>query len=138
MATTLTDTTVSVVPWIKLVEPYIQTVLSIVVTAIIGWAANRFSAATGIKIEATHRAALHSAVISGVNAGLVKFDTATAGATIDVKSEIVKDAVEWAQTSVPDAIKYLGATPDAIATLASAKLGDVLTSAPVTLTVPKS
>lgn len=67
----------------------------------------------GIDIEARHREALHSALMSGVRAAL---DRGLSGrAAIDA-------ALDHAGQSVPDAISALNPTVDVLASIAKAKL----------------
>lgn len=71
----------------------------------------------GIDIEARHREALHSALMSGVRAAL---DRGLSGrAAVDA-------AVEHATQSVPDAIGALDPTIEVLATIAKSKLREAL------------
>ena len=123
------DTTISALPWIKVIEPYLLTAFSVIVTAIIGWVAALIQRSTGITIEQKYRDSLHSALVTGISAGLTKLDARAADVSIDTKSQLITDAIRWAQKSVPDAIKALGASPDDLAKLAAAKL-NLLIEAP--------
>lgn len=76
----------------------------------------------GIEIEATHRAALHSALMSGVRAGLLR---GLSG------SEAVEAAIIHASGSVPDAIKALKPDAGVLTRIAEAKLRDALNEWPL-------
>ena len=133
-----TDTTISAAPWIKILEPYALTLLSVVATAIIGWVAALIQRSTGITIEAKYRDSLHSALVTGISAGLTKLDARAADVSIDTKSQLITDAIRWAQKSVPDAIKALGASPDDLAKLAAAKLNLLIEAPSAATTAPLS
>lgn len=71
------------------------------------------SARWGIEIEARHREALHSAIMSGIRAALTK--GLSGQAAIDA-------AIVYANDSVPDALEALGPSFETITALAGAKL----------------
>ena len=78
----------------------------------------------GIDIEARHRDALHSAIMTGVRLALVNGMS---------KEAVVTAALDHARLSVPDAINALGAGKTVLVNIAEAKLqeaaGDALTAA---------
>jgi anti-sigma factor RsiW len=69
----------------------------------------------GIEIEARHREALHSALMSGVTAALMK---GLSG------KEVVDAAIAHAARSVPDALAALAPSTEVLTSLASSKLRD--------------
>lgn len=71
----------------------------------------------GIEIEATHRDALHAALMSGIRSALQRGLTGQAA---------VSAAITHASRSVPDALAALDPTPDVLASIAEAKLRDAL------------
>lgn len=73
----------------------------------------------GIQIEAAHRDALHSALMSGIRAALSRGLSGTAA---------VASAVTYAQQSVPDAIKALAPSAEVITQIAEAKLDEARTA----------
>lgn len=85
---------------------------------------NRAAAAArqrwGIEVEARHREALHSAIMSGVQAALLR------GVQ---PQDAVKAAVVYASKSVPDAMRNLSPSPEVLQSIAEAKLRDVLKDA---------
>jgi hypothetical protein len=105
-----------------IVAPYGFMLISAAVVGLLTWLTNMVKQWTGIQIEAKHREALHSAMMTGVAAALARGRVKASEVTVDVKSVIVKEAVEWAYKSVPDALNALGASPTALAELASAKI----------------
>lgn len=76
----------------------------------------------GIEIEATHRAALHSALMSGVRAALLR------GLSAD---EAVEAAIIHASGSVPDAIRALKPDAGVLTRIAESKLRDALNDLPL-------
>ena len=71
------------------------------------------SARWGIEIEARHREALHSAMMSGIRAALTKGLTGQAA---------VDAAIVYANDSVPEALNALDPSAETITALAEAKL----------------
>lgn len=72
----------------------------------------------GIEVEARHREALHSAIMSGIQAALARGLTGSAAVTA---------AISHASTSVPDAIRALPqATNTVLTSIAEAKLREAL------------
>jgi hypothetical protein len=74
-----------------------------------GWAATKFSQLTNIKIETAHREALHKAINTGIQLAIERF-----GVRVDVKNERIAQVAEWVIKSVPDALKALGLTDNAV------------------------
>ncbi len=109
-----------------LVAPYLFTAVSAAVVAILGWLADMFRRWTGIQIEARHREALHSAAMTGVAAAFSKVGQRADTITLDVRTALVKEGVEWMLKSVPDALKYFNLSPQTVATLVEAKLNLLL------------
>lgn len=74
------------------------------------------------EIEARHRAALHSAILSGVSGLVPKF-----GEKLEVKvgSEELAKILRYIRDSVPDAISALNPTPDVVAKIATAKAAEL-------------
>lgn len=71
----------------------------------------------GIEIEAKHREALHSAIMSGIRAALGQGLTGSAA---------IEAAVEHATASVPDAIAALNPASQVLINIATAKLKEAL------------
>jgi hypothetical protein len=97
--------------------PLALTAIAAILTQIISGAARVAKDRWGIEIEARHREALHSALMSGIQAALGR--GLRGQAAIDA-------AVSYAQRSVPDAMARLRPDTGLLANLAGAKLVDVL------------
>lgn len=93
--------------------PSVLEAVAALVTLMLGWATMTLKRKWGIDIEARHREALHSAIMTGVRLGMDGKLT---------PSEIIAQAVAYARQSVPDAIRGLGATEGVLADLALAKM----------------
>lgn len=96
--------------------PMILEITGIAATAAITAASGYAMRKWGIEIQAKHRDALHSALMTGVNAALGKGITGNAA---------VSAAIDYARQSVPDAIKNLKPTANVLSQLAKAKLEEV-------------
>lgn len=93
-------------------NPDMMDLLATVATSAIAWGAFQFTRKTGIEVEEKHRAALHSALMTGIRAAIV------AGLG---KEAAVLAAVRYASRSVPDAIAKLRPGADVTAEIAAAK-----------------
>ncbi|GLK85704.1 hypothetical protein [Ancylobacter defluvii] len=111
------------------VQPYLQATVSAAVIAILTWGAAAFQRWTGIQVEAKHREALHSAAMTGVSWALDKVGARLDTLTVDTRLRVLAQAAQWVETSVPDAVRSLGVTPDKIETLVAAKLGALIAGA---------
>lgn len=101
-----------------LVSEVVLPFVAVVLTGAILWAATRFTAWTGIQIEAKHREALHSALMTGVRMALSKFGPGA-------QQIVIKEAVAYAYTSVPGALKKLNPPDQVLGDIAQAKLEEV-------------
>lgn len=103
------------------VLPLVLTAIAALLARILASAATVAKERWGIEIEASHRAALHSALMSGVRAALSR--GLSGQAAIDA-------AVEHTYRSVPDAIAHLGPTAGVLVNLANSKLREVIEKTP--------
>lgn len=85
------------------------------------WAANTARTRWGIEIEARHREALHSALMSGIQSALQRGITG---------SEAVQAAVWHAANSVPDALLALKPGAGVLTSIAEAKYRDIVSFEP--------
>lgn len=92
--------------------------LSLLLTALIGSAAQTAKKRWGLDIEARHREALHSALMSGIRAAVE--DGPGAG-----KNVLVEQAVTYARESVPDAIARLRPSEAVLRRLVMGKLKEI-------------
>lgn len=97
-----------------LLEPLL-TAFGILLSAIITWVAVTIQRKTSLVIEAAHRDALHSAIMSGVSAAAARIG---AGAR---PQDLVQEGIAYARASVPDAIRALRPGVEVLTDLALAK-----------------
>lgn len=97
-------------------SPHILELLGVLLTGVIGWAAAAARKKWGIDIEARYREALHSALLTGAQLALKHELTG---------KEAVNLILRYVVSSVPDAIKGLGASHEIMTDLAKAKLEQV-------------
>lgn len=115
-----------------LLDPWLQLLLgvaTIIIPAVATWAAAELRRRTGIAIEQAHMTTFQQALANGAGLLLAKTSDATHAINLDIRSALVKEAILYVNRSAPDAIKYFGVTPDAIAEKLIAKLG-LATAAP--------
>lgn len=102
---------------IAAIMPHLLEIAAGLLSALIGWAANTARVKWGVQIEATHREALHRALMTGVTLALgrnVPNDTA------------VDMAISHARASVPDALRKLAPSKTTLETIARAKLAEAI------------
>lgn len=97
-------------------SPHLLEIAGLVLTALIGWAANTARRKWGVDIDAKHREALHSALMTG--ARLAASRQLTAAAAVDLILGYVK-------TSVPGAVGKLNPPQSVLENLAKAKLQEI-------------
>lgn len=102
------------------VLPALVTLFGTVLTIIITQATKVARERWGVEIEARHREALHAAVMSGLQAALLKGQLGKAA---------VDAALDHVAVSVPDALKKLSPSRDVLTSIAEAKLREIAASA---------
>lgn len=101
-----------------LVAPHLIEIFGLLITLLIGWMAKRLRDWTGIQIEARHRDALHSAMMTGVRYALER--KLPPAVTVDT-------AASYAQRiGGPDAIAALRANRETLGTITRAKMLEVV------------
>ncbi|ACM00207.1 Hypothetical Protein RSKD131_0347 [Cereibacter sphaeroides KD131] len=93
--------------------PSLLDLAGVALTALIGFATIRFQRWTGIQIEARHREALHSAIMTAARSAVAR------GLTREDAAEFVSS---YARASVPDALKRLSPSAKTLETLVRSKL----------------
>ncbi|KUP91808.1 hypothetical protein [Tritonibacter horizontis] len=99
--------------------PVLLSGLSLLLSALIATAAQTAKQRWGLDIEARHREALHAALISGVKAAIERGPEEAA-------EVLIREAVDHAKASVPDAIQRLAPGEHVLDTLARSKLAGVV------------
>ncbi|MGP3698792.1 hypothetical protein ACTVZP_16095, partial [Rhodobacter sp. NSM] len=93
--------------------PSLLDLAGVVLTALIGLVAVRFQHWTGIQIEARHREALHSAIMTAARLAVAR------KLAPDAATEFVSSYVRY---SVPDALKQLAPPADTLDALVRSRL----------------
>jgi hypothetical protein len=99
------------------VTPVLLQALSAILTAFLLWVANTARVRWGIEIEARHRDALHSAIMSGLRAALLRGLTGQA---------LVTATLDHVRASTPQAIGALKPGPGVLENIVEGKLREVL------------
>ena len=127
----MTDTTtaIAVAPLIDALQPYIVAALGAAITGFIGLAATAFTRWTGIKIDAAYLASVKAAAVNEAQKAVASADASIATAQINVKSPIVKYAVETIlganDRNLQDALAATGASPGLVASLVAGAIGEL-------------
>ncbi|MBA2689388.1 MAG: hypothetical protein H0U63_01130 [Burkholderiales bacterium] len=109
------------------VAPLAVTILSGVASAVLALGFSWLRKKWGWEMEANDRAALHSALISGINLAVAKAgQTAGPIPRITVSNPITRMALEYALRAAPDAIRRFGLTHDKVEQMIIAKAQQVL------------
>lgn len=90
------------------ITPALLTLLAALLTFTINRVAVWVQQRMHIEIEAKHREALHSAIMSGIRAAIL---ARPGDRSTDARAAIVEQAIEHARISVPDALNHLKPTP---------------------------
>ncbi len=98
------------------VIPHVLEIISIMLASMVGWAANTARKKWGIDIEAKHRDALHSALMTGAQLAMQRGLTG---------QEAINQILQHVQISVPHAVIGLDARTEVLGNLAQAKLQEV-------------
>ena len=99
--------------------PHLLELFAAILTIIIGWLAAQARARWGIEIEARHREALHSALMTGVRHALAR--------GLQDRKAVAEVAVKYVRASVPDALSALQPGPQQLLEMAEATLEGRLT-----------
>lgn len=103
--------------------PALTALAMTIITGLLAWVSAWIKARFAIEIEARHRAALHSALETGVARALDKLIELPA---VTQASAAVNDAVAYAERSVPDAIKALAPSKEHLRDMAVAKAKEAI------------
>jgi hypothetical protein len=119
------STTVDLGPLWGALLPTIETVLGSVAFVIVAFLAKKAHEWFGVSIDQKYQDSLHRAIETGINGALAKFGSKLNDVTVDAKSAVIADAVNWVIRSVPDAVARLNAG-DKLANLVTSKLEAIL------------
>lgn len=121
--TTASPTTVNVgdliAPWLQMLVGAV----AILIGALLTYVTALIKSKTGIDIEARYRQTLQDALTNAAGLALTKVSNTLADKTLDVHSEVIKDAILYVNKAAPDAILHFGLSPAQIAEKITAKVG---------------
>lgn len=100
--------------WTGLV-PYIVAAIGALISAAVGWLVYLFNKKLGLSIDDSLRDSLQTAAANAAGLVVNGLGHRLSGATIDVRSELVADAVNYVLKAAPDAVVHFGLTPEAVA-----------------------
>lgn len=117
------DTTVNLgdilAPWNQILLSFV----ALVIPALGLWIKAELHRRTGIALEQAHMITFQQALTNGAGLLLAKTQDAASGIHIDVRNPLIKEAILYVNNSAPEAVKYFGVTPEAIAEKIAAKIG---------------
>ena len=117
------DTSVSILPVYKILEPYLVMIVGIVVTTALGWIGMLIKSRFGIELDASMNAKIQSAAMNAAGAVVARMEGPIGNAAIDLRSPMVKQGVDLLLSKVPDAIAHFGLGPDELARIIQGKIG---------------
>ena len=103
----------------SIIQPILVELLLTLILAVLAWFLRLLPERFRVDIEAKHRAALHSAIDTGV--GLL-IDTMQKHPTIAAPDMAIGTVLDYVERSVPDAIRRLGPSRAQLADMARDKL----------------
>lgn len=95
--------------------PYIVAALGALVSAAVGWLVYLVNRKLGLSIDDSLRDSLQTAAANAAGLVVGGLGNRLAGVTLDVRSALVADAVNYVLKAAPDAVAHFGLTPDAVA-----------------------
>lgn len=117
------DTTVSVLPLYKIVEPYLVMIVGIVVSAGVGWIGLLLKKRLGVDLDATMNRTIQEAAMNAAGSLVARMEGPIGNIRIDVRSQIVKDGVDLLYAKAPDAIAHFGLTAEELGKIIQGKIG---------------
>lgn len=109
------DTTVVVGDLWTGVVPYIVAAVGALISAAVGWLIVLVNKKLGISIDDSMRNSLQTAATNAAGLVLAQLGNQLSGVKVDVKNQLVADAVNYVIRAAPDAVAHFGLTPDLIA-----------------------
>lgn len=106
------DSTVSLSPWVELVQPYVVQIVGYGLALFVGWLAELTRRKLNLSIDASHREALRAALMNAASLLIAKGGASLAGKSVDLRSPVIADAVRYVEAAAPAAIAHLGKSVD--------------------------
>lgn len=125
------DTTVSVLPWYQVAEPFVLTAFGVVFSALLGLGLSYLQKRTGIVVDQHWRDVIQQAAMNGAGRVLAHTEGNVSTMRFDVHNQLVKEQADAIIRKVPQALDKLGVTPEAVADLVVGKIGQLQAAASV-------
>lgn len=105
------------------------TIVTVAVSALVGWLLLLLKQKTGLSIDDSMRDALQTALTNAAGLVLNRLGNQLQGKTIDVHNELVAEALNYVLKAAPAAIAHFGLTPDLLRQKIVAKLPQIANTA---------
>lgn len=116
---------ISAAPIVSALQPYINAIVPVLVTGLVGFASGVFQRWTGVRINAAYEAQIETAAATEAGKLVAGAEGNLATASVPVGSPIVVAAVNriLASGHMQSAIAATGATPDRVASIVAGEIG---------------
>lgn len=119
-------------------RPFMVEIVSALILALVGWLVAIVRQKFGIDIDAKHRDALQAALLNAAGLIISRVGGTTRAFNLPASSPELKRGVEYVLSSVPDALKHFGITPETASHLLTEKLEAKIGLLSVTATPEKT
>lgn len=99
----------------QVAAPYINAAVNALILALVGWAFAELKKKTGIAVDEGHRDALVTALQNQAGSLIADGEVKLQGATVTVGSAALARSANDLLSSIPDAAKHFGLTPEYVA-----------------------
>ncbi len=126
----MTDTanTISAAPIVSFIVPYIQVIVPVIVTALLGWAATAIQKATGYAVSDSMKASVASRIDAYAGAAIAKSATNLSTEIIPITHPLVREIVANVMADLAPTINDLGWSPAVIALKVQGAIGKLQAS----------
>jgi len=133
-------TTVDILPFYKIIEPYLVMFVGTLFSVFITWISMRLNKLLGIKIDANLQDSLNRTALNAASKVFAEVEGPIGTIAIDVGSPMVSMATKYIEEHAVPELQKLGYSPEKVRELALAKLGEmqILAGHDTDLPVPKA
>lgn len=117
------DSTIEVGSLFGTLRPYVVELVGVLAAAIVAWLASIVRSKFNLDIEQRHRDALQTAIKNAAGLVLARIENKASAASITISNPLLAAGAKYALDAVPDAIKFFGLSPEAVAEKVKAQLG---------------
>lgn len=132
------NTVVDLMPLLVGTYEFMKPALTIVIMFLVALAIEKVRSHFKLKSEVLSNDRLQDILGRGISLGLSRLDQSLKGKSlnVNVKNEVVRLGIEYATASAPETLKKFGVTPERLAEMVEAKLGELLVKQPDAREVP--